>query len=79
MTVNELLNLFPADSSVQINILTGPGQLSFIPSPVFYQERSHWKTMQELGAIHVKSLNVEAEEVDGQHFLLLVINKEVQS
>ena len=35
--------------------------------------------MQELGAIPVKSLNVEAVEVDGQHFLLLVINEEVQS
>lgn len=79
MTVNELLSLFPADSSVQINILTGPGQFSFVPSPAFYQERSHWKTMQELGAIPVKSLNVEAVEVDGQHFLLLVINEEVQS
>ena len=79
MTVNELLNLFPVNASVQINILTGPGQLSFIPSPAFYQERSHWKTMQELGAIPIKSLNVEAEEIDGQHFLLLVINEEVQS
>ena len=79
MTICELLTLFPADSSVQINIITGPGQLSFIPSPGFFQERRHWKTMQELGAIPVKSLNVETEEVEGQHFLLLMINEEVHS
>lgn len=79
MTICELLSLFPADSSVQINIITGPGQLSFIPSPGYFQVREHWKTMQELGAIPVKSLNVESEEVDGQHFLLLMINEEVQS
>lgn len=79
MTICELLSLFPADSSVQINIITGPGQLSFIPSPGYFQERRHWKTMQELGAIPVKSLNVETEEVDGQNFLLLRINEEVHS
>ena len=79
MTICELLSLFPADSSVQINIITGPGQLSFIPSPGYFPERRHWKTMQELGIIPVRSLNVEAEVVDGQHFLLLIINEEVHS
>lgn len=79
MTICELLSLFPADSSVQINIITGPGQLSFIPSPGYFQERRHWKTMQELGAIPVRTLNVEADEVDGQHFLLLMINEEVHT
>ena len=79
MTICELLSLFPADSSVQINIMTGPGQLSFIPSPGYFQERRHWKTMQKLGIIPVRSLNVEAEEVDGQPFLLLIINEEVHS
>lgn len=79
MTICELLSLFPADSSVQINIITGPGQLSFIPSLGYFQERRHWKTMQELGIIPVRSLNVEAEVVDGQHFLLLIINEEVHS
>lgn len=79
MTICELLSLFPADSSVQINIITGPGQLSFIPSPGYFQERSHWKTMQELGTLPVKCLNIETEEVDGQHYLLLMINEEVHS
>ena len=79
MTICELLSLFPADSSVQINIITGPGQFSFIPSLGYFQERRHWKTMQELGIIPVRSLNVEAEVVDGQHFLLLIINEEVHS
>lgn len=77
MSVGELLSLFPADSTVQINIITGPGSLTFIPSPSYYQERAHWKTMQDLAAIPVSSLSIETEEAEGQHFILLMINEEV--
>ena len=51
----------------------------FTLTETYYLERRHWKTMQELGIIPVRSLNVEAEVVDGQHFLLLIINEEVHS
>ena len=79
MTIGELLAAFPADSEVQINIITGPGTLTFIPSPSYFMERRHWKTMQEIGALPVRSLNVTAEQEDGRLFLLLMINEEVPS
>lgn len=78
MSVGELLSLFPADSTVQINIITDPGSLTFIPSPGYYQEKAHWKTMQDLAAIPITSLSIETEEADGQQFILLMINEEVQ-
>lgn len=78
MNVAELLSLFPPDSTVQINIITGSGSLVFIPSPSCHQERAHWKTMQDLSAIPVTSLNIENKEVDGHHFTLLMINEEVR-
>lgn len=35
--------------------------------------------MQELGAMPVRTLNISAEQVDDQCFLLLIINEEVQN
>lgn len=79
MTIGELLAAFPRNSEVQINVITGPGSLTFIPSPAYFTERSHWKTMQEIGSTPVRTLNVSAEQVDDQCFLLLIINEEVQN
>lgn len=79
MTIGELLAAFPSDSDIQINVITGPGSLTFIPSPAFFTERSHWKTMQELGAMPVRTLNISAEQVDDQCFPLLIINEGVQN
>ena len=77
MTIGELLAAFPKNSEVQINIITDSGSLTFIPNPAYFLEHRHWKTMQELEAIPVHTLNVCTEQMDGQLFLLLVINEEV--
>lgn len=79
MTIGELLAAFPSDSEIQINVITAPGSLTFIPTPAFFTEHSHWKTMQELGSTPVRTLNISVEQVGDQHFLLLIINEEVQN
>lgn len=76
MYISELLSLFPADADIQINIINGPGSLTFIPSPGFYQENSHWKSMQALSETPVTRLNVVLEKADDKQVLLLMINEE---
>lgn len=72
MTVGELISLFPVNSTVQINVITGPGSLVFIPDPAFYQQNP--KAVASVDKLPVTSVNVEVEEVDGAQFILLVIN-----
>ena len=76
MTIGELLAAFPKDSEVQVNVITNPGSLTFIPSPAYFMEHRHWKTMKEIGSLPVRSLNITAEQLDDQLFLLLMINEE---
>lgn len=48
MTIGELLAAFPSDSDIQINVITGPGSLTFIPSPAFFTERITGKPCRSL-------------------------------
>ena len=72
MTVGELISLFPADSTLQINIKTGPGSLVFIPDPGYYQQNP--KAVASVEKLPVTTVNVEVEDIDGRQFILLIIN-----
>ena len=76
MTVGELLSLFPADSTIQINIKTSPSSVVFIPDPGFYQENP--KSVASVGKLPVTSLNIEIEDMGGQQIILLMINDTTQ-
>lgn len=73
MTVGELLSLFPADSTIQINIKTSPSSVVFIPDPPFYQENP--KAVASVDKFLVTSINVEVENMNGQQIILLMINE----
>lgn len=75
MTVGELISLFPADSKVQINIITEPNCLIFIPDPGFYQ--SNPRTVARVDSLPVTSINIELDEdeYDGKPVVLLMINE----
>lgn len=73
MTVGELLSLFPADSTIQINIKTSPSSVVFIPDPGFYQENP--KAVASVAKLPVTSLNIEIEDMGGQQIILLMINE----
>ena len=72
MTVGELMSLFPAESTIQINVITGSGSLVFIPDPGFYQQNP--KAVASVDRLPVASINIEVEESDGKQIVLLVIN-----
>ena len=72
MTVGELISLFPADSTIQINVKTGPGSLVFIPDPGYYRQNP--KAVASVDKLPVTSVNVEVEDMDGRQFILLIIN-----
>ena len=72
MTVGELISLFPADSTLQINIKTGPGSLVFIPDPGYYQQNP--KSVASVDKLPVASVNVEMEYIDDMPYILLIIN-----
>ena len=72
MTVGELISLFPAESTIQINVITGSGSLVFIPDPRFYQQNP--KAVASVDRLPVVSINIEVEESDGKQIVLLVIN-----
>lgn len=72
MTVSELISLFPAESTIQINVITGSGSLVFIPDPRFYQQNP--KAVASVDRLSVASINIEVEESDGKQIVLLVIN-----
>lgn len=72
MTVGELISLFPAESTIQINVITGSGSLVFIPDPGFYQQNP--KAVASVDRLPVVSINIEVEESDGKQIVLLVIN-----
>lgn len=72
MTVGELISLFPAESTIQINVITGSGSLVFIPDPGFYQQNP--KAVAAVDRLPVASINIEVEESDGKQIVLLVIN-----
>ena len=72
MTVGELISLFPAESTIQINVITGSGSLVFIPDPGFYQQNP--KAVVSVDRLPVASINIEVEESDGKQIVLLVIN-----
>ena len=72
MTVGELISLFPAESTIQINVITGSGSLVFIPDPGFYQQNP--KAVASVDRLPVASINIEVEESDGKQIVLLVIN-----
>lgn len=72
MTVGELISLFPAESTIQINVITGSGSLVFIPDPRFYQQNP--KAVASVDRLPVASINIEVEESDGKQIVLLVIN-----
>ena len=74
MTIGELISLFPADSTIQINVKTGPGSLVFIPDPGYYQQNP--KAVASVDKLPVTSVNVEVEDMDGRQFILLIINDE---
>lgn len=75
MTVDQLLCAIQKDCNMQINIHTEEGTLVFIPDAAYYQNFRHWASMQRVGKLPVRSLNVELEDVDGPPVLLLVINE----
>ena len=64
MTVGELISLFPAESTIQINVITGSGSLVFIPDPRFYQQNP--KAAASVDRLPVASINIEVEEYDGK-------------
>ena len=72
MTVGELISLFPAESTIQINVITGSGSLVFIPDPGFYQQNP--KAVASVDRLPVASINIVVEESDGKRIVLLVIN-----
>ena len=72
MTVGELISLFPAESTIQINVITGSGSLVFIPDPGFYQQNP--KAVASVDRLPVASINIEVEESDGKQIVLLMIN-----
>ena len=72
MTVGELISLFPAESTIQINVITCSGSLLFIPDPEFYQQNP--KAVASVDRLPVASINIEVEESDGKQIVLLVIN-----
>ena len=72
MTVGELISLFPAESTIQINVITVSGSLVFIPDPGFYQQ--NLKAVASVDRLPVASINIEVEESDGKQIVLLVIN-----
>lgn len=72
MTVGELISLFLAESTIQINVITGSGSLVFIPDPGFYQQNP--KAVASVDRLPVASINIEVEESDGKQIVLLVIN-----
>ena len=72
MTVGELISLFPAESTIQINVITGSGSLVFIPDPGFYLQNP--KAVASVDRLPVASINIEVEESDGKQIVLLVIN-----
>ncbi|MGN1367724.1 MAG: hypothetical protein ACI4WX_02575 [Aristaeellaceae bacterium] len=72
MTVGELISLFPSESTIQINVITGSGSLVFIPDPGFYQQNP--KAVASVDRLPVASINIEVEESDGKQIVLLVIN-----
>ena len=72
MTVGELISLFPAESTIQINVITGSGSLVFIPDPGFYQQNP--KAVASVDRLPVASINIEGEESDRKQIVLLVIN-----
>lgn len=72
MTVGELISLFPAEPTIQINVITGSGSLVFIPDPGFYQQNP--KAVASVDRLPVASINIEVEESDGKQIVLLVIN-----
>ena len=72
MTVGELISLFPADSTIQINIKTGLGSLVFIPDPGYYQQNP--KSVASVDKLPVASVNVEMEYIDDMPYILLIIN-----
>lgn len=74
MTVGELISLFPTDSTIQINVKTGPGSLVFIPDSGYY--RQHPKAVASVDKLPVTSVSVEVEDMGGRQFILLVINDE---
>ena len=73
MTVGELLSLFPADSTIQINIKTSPSSVFFIPDPGFHRENP--KAVASVDKLPVTSINVEVEDMNGQQIILLMINE----
>lgn len=73
MTVGELISLFPADSLVQINVITGPDSLIFVPDPGFYRQNP--KTVASVDKLPVTSINIEVEACGGKNILLLMINE----
>ena len=62
MTVGELISLFLAESTIQINVITRSGSLVFIPDPGFYQP----KAAASVDRLPVASINIEVEEYDGK-------------
>ena len=72
MTVGELISLFLAESTIQINVITRSGSLVFIPDPGFYQQNP--KAVASVDRLPVASINIEVEESDGKQIVLLVIN-----
>lgn len=76
MTIGELLSLFPADSTVQINLFTDSGRLIYIPDPGFYQQRS--KSFTSVDKLPLTSIDIEVREHEGKHFILLLLNEHSQ-
>lgn len=72
MTVGELLSLIPTESTIQINVKTGPGSLMFIPDPGYYQQNP--KAVASVDKLPVTSVNVEVEDMDGKQIVLLILN-----
>ena len=72
MTVGELISLFPTESTIQINVKTGPGSLMFIPDPGYYQQNP--KAVASVDKLPVTSVNVEVEDMDGKQIVLLILN-----
>ena len=72
MTVGELISLFPTESTIQINVKTGPGSLMFIPDPSYYQQNP--KAVASVDKLPVTSVNVEVEDMDGKQIVLLILN-----
>ena len=72
MTVGELISLFPTESTIQINVKTGPGSLMFIPDPGYYQQNP--KAVASVDKLPVTSVNVEVEDMNGKQIVLLILN-----